>query len=303
MTLTVEVAGGTWSVPSQRGTSALTGPQQATVVPHPAGPRAVVPEDGVHCHLLGPLRVVLDGAEVHLNGAKERTVLAALLLHAGHVLDDHRLMQLLWDLNPPATSNAQIHSYVWRLRRKLGAGVTIHRQSSGYRLDARTARTDLDEFGVLTSTAHHELAEARHEQAASTFRRALALWRGPALPDVTRFLADKVVPRWEEVRMAALEGRINADLALGRSAMLVPELTSLVVEFPYREVLRAQLMAALYLGHRRVDALEVFHTGRRILVDEMGVDPGPALRGTHLVVLGDRSRAELLRACSGAARS
>src|SRR3954471_4155450 len=119
MTLTVEAASGAWPIPTQRAGSALPRSDDAIVAPDVA----------VRCSLLGPLRILVDGAEVRLNGAKERTVLAALLLYADHVLDDHRLMQLLWDFDPSATSNAQIHSYVWRLRRKLGASVPIERQS------------------------------------------------------------------------------------------------------------------------------------------------------------------------------
>lgn len=253
----------------------------------------------VNFFVLGPLRVAVDGVDVGFSGTKERTVLASLLLFDDHVVDNDRLMQLLWDTTPPATASAQIHAYMSRLRRKLGPQMTISHRSPGYVMQTQNAWTDIHEFIALAELAHQELANVDFVQAARHFRDALALWRGRALPDVTPFLAGRVVPMWEEVRMAALEGRINADLRSGLDAVLVPELTGLVFEHPYREVLRAQLMGSLCLANRQADALAVFREGRRILVREVGVDPGEALTRTHCAVLQRRSRPEVLAACSG----
>lgn len=235
--------------------------------------------------VLGPVRVSVDGVDLSLAGTKERTVLVSLLLHENRMVSDHRLVHLLWDLNPPATSAAQIHTYISRLRAKLAPATRIVRQHHGYLLCAQDAWADFREFSTLTALGQQDLAEARYERAATRFRAALARWRGPALPDVTAFLADEVVPVWDEVRLAAMEGRISADLQLGRHARLVPELTGLVREHPYREVFRAQLMTALHSCNRQVDALAVYRDGRRILAEEMGVDPGEFLTRTHLAVL------------------
>ncbi|MFI8460181.1 BTAD domain-containing putative transcriptional regulator [Kitasatospora sp. NPDC085464] len=227
------------------------------------------------------------GAEVGLDGAKQRTVLAALLLARGRVVTDARLSTLLWDWNPPATMSAQIYTYISRLRKRLGPRVRLSRQGPGYQLDIGDTRFDLVEFERLTRQARSALAASRFDAAARDFESALALWQGPALGNVTEALAQLEVPGLEEARTAALEGRVEADLALGRHQRLVPELTSLVTELPLRERLRAQLMTALYRSGRRADALAAYQQGRRILAHEIGVDPGPELTAVHQAVLTD----------------
>ncbi|MFC0528342.1 AfsR/SARP family transcriptional regulator [Phytohabitans kaempferiae] len=235
--------------------------------------------------ILGPVEIWTDDDRNSLDGSKQRTVLAALLLARERMISDHQLSALLWGAEPPATMNAQIYTYISRLRKLLGEGASIVRQRPGYLLRIGTARFDFAEFERLTQLGQAALKERRHAEAAGHFRSGLTLWRGPALTDVTEFLADVELPRLEEARMAALESRIEADLALGRHAQLVAELTGLVAAYPLAERLRAQLMIALYRSDRQADALAVYQTGRRILADELGVDPGPALSKAHLEVL------------------
>jgi DNA-binding SARP family transcriptional activator len=236
-------------------------------------------------YLLGPVRAAHDGVDLFIGGEKQRTVLASLLLHDKQVLNNDRLTQLLWEYQPPTTANAQIHTYMSRLRIKLRPHVSIVRRHQGYLLQTHDHRVDYKEFSRLADTAHAALTSGRFQEARDGFNAALALWHPPALSDVTQFLADKVRPAWEELRMAALEGRINAELNLNMHTSLVPELTGLVREYPYRETLRVYLMTALNHNDRQADALAVYHDGRRILMDEVGVDPSDTLVQTYLAVL------------------
>ncbi|MFJ6609060.1 BTAD domain-containing putative transcriptional regulator [Streptomyces sp. NPDC091289] len=222
---------------------------------------------------------------VVLSGTKVKTVLAALLLARGRVVPDAQLSRLLWGWNPPITVNAQIYTYISRLRMRLGDSVRIERQLPGYVLDAGHARIDFLEFERLSRLGMEAQEAGDVERAGALLRDALELWRGPALSNVTEFLADSELPRLEEARAVTLENRIAADLERGRHPGLVPELTSLVAEFPMRERMRAQLMKALYQGGRQADALTVYHAGRRFLADEMGVDPGAELTAVYQGVL------------------
>ncbi|MCM0679131.1 AfsR/SARP family transcriptional regulator, partial [Micromonospora phytophila] len=212
--------------------------------------------------VLGPVEIWTDTNRNSLDGAKQRTVLAALLLAGGRMVSDRQLSELLWGTEPPTTMNAQIYTYVSRLRKLLRDGATIVRQRPGYLLRTTTARFDFAEFERLSGAGREALREERHADAARHFRDGLSLWRGPALTDVTEFLADVELPRLEEARTAALESRIEADLALGRHAQLIAELTGLVATYPLAERLRAQLMTALFRSDRQADALAVYDAGR-----------------------------------------
>lgn len=241
--------------------------------------------------VLGPVGAFVDGVAVPLGGPKQRTVLAALVLNQNRVLGDDRLARLLWKQDPPATDSAQIHTYVSRLRGRLGPAVTIDRKCCGYVFRAPTAWFDHVEFERLAARGHSDFACGHYESAASRLHQALAIWQGPALSGVTSCLAGAAGPGLAESRMAALETRAEIDLILGRNTSLVAELTGLVAEFPFRERLRAALMIALYRCGRQADALTVYHSGRRALVEETGLDPGETLAFTHRAVLtGDFSR-------------
>ncbi|MEU7934864.1 AfsR/SARP family transcriptional regulator [Micromonospora echinofusca] len=235
--------------------------------------------------VLGPVGAWRGDAEVALDGAKQRTVLAALLLAEGRTVPDTRLCELLWGEHPPATFAAQLYNYVSRLRKYLGAEVDIVRQWSGYQLRIGAAQLDLDEFERLAETGREALRDGRYAEAAERLHAALSLWRGPALSNVTEHLAAAETHRMAELRMAVLESRIEADLRLGRHVRLVPEVTQLVAEHPLHEGLRGHLMTALLHCDRQADALAVYHEGRRVLADELGVDPGPLLTEAYRSIL------------------
>jgi DNA-binding SARP family transcriptional activator len=239
----------------------------------------------VDLRILGTVSVSRDGEEVPLDGAKQRTVLAALLLAQQRVLSDAQLSLLLWNWEPPATASAQIYTYVSRLRRRLHPHMEIIRQRPGYLLTVHDGRFDYEEFELLSRLGQTEAASGRYEAAARHFHSALGLWRGPALADVTEYLASSMVPVLDEARMVIREAFFAAQLALGRNAQVAAELTGLVAEYPLRESLRAMLMTALYRTQRQADALAVYQQGRQILAEELGVDPGPALARTHQAVL------------------
>ena len=235
--------------------------------------------------VLGPIEARRGDTRIPLSGSKVHTVLAALLLARGRVVSDSRLSALLWGWEPPATAGAQIYTYMSRLRKRLGDEVEIIRRPPGYLLVAQGSRIDLLEFEQLEQEGRAALGARRYEDAARLLDRALTLWHGPALSNATHYLRDMELPQLAEGRTLALEGRIEADLALGRHEEVVAELTGLVARFPVREQLRAQLMTALYRCGRQADALHVYHEGRGLLADQLGVDPGAALDATYQAVL------------------
>ncbi|MGC5053944.1 BTAD domain-containing putative transcriptional regulator [Micromonospora sp. DT48] len=226
-----------------------------------------------------------DGSEIPLDGAKQRTVLAALLLARERIVSDAQLCRLLWDEHLPATFAAQLYNYVSRLRRYLGDEVEIVRKCSGYALRRKDSRLDLDDFERLAGLGRAALREGRYEEAGRWLHEALGLWRGTTLSNVTDHLVEAEAHRMAEARMAVLEDRIRADLFLGRQAELVLELTDLVARQPLHEQLRSLLMIALLGCDRQADALAVYHEGRRVLADELGVDPGAALTEAYQAVL------------------
>jgi DNA-binding SARP family transcriptional activator len=236
--------------------------------------------------ILGPVEARRGGEWIALSGSKLHTVLAAMLLARGRLVSDARLGTLLWGWNPPVTASAQIYTYMSRLRKHLGDEVEILRRQPGYVLRAPGARIDVVEFERLDRLGRDALREHRYAEAQALLTEALSWWRGPALSNVTEFLLESELPQLEEARMFALENRIEADLALGRHEQVTAELTGLVAEFPVRERLRAQLMTALYRCGRQADALQTYYEGRRVLVEQLGVDPGETLGATYQAVLG-----------------
>ncbi|WP_406148052.1 BTAD domain-containing putative transcriptional regulator [Streptomyces sp. NBC_01012] len=235
--------------------------------------------------VLGPVEAHKDGTRIALSGSKVHTVLASLLLARGRVVSDTRLNTLLWGWEPPATSGAQIYTYMSRLRKLLGEEVRIERRQPGYLLAAPHSRVDLLEFERLEKLGRDALRRKRFGEAGALLTEALGHWQGTALSNVTEHLADAALPQLEEARMHALESRIEADLALGRHEQLTAELTGLVAQFPLREKLRAQLMTAYYRSGRQSDALQSYYEGRSLLADQLGIDPGEALGSTYEAVL------------------
>lgn len=221
--------------------------------------------------ILGPLEVVDEGQPLDLGGAKQRALLAALLLDANRVVTSDRLIEALWEEEPPETAQKALQVYVSQLRKLLGKE-RLQTKASGYQLRVAGEELDLECFRCL--------------EKDGKLREALALWRGPALGEFSyqRF-AQAEIARLEELRLACLQDRIEADLAVGRHAHLVGELEALVHEHPLRERLRGQLMLALYRSGRQAEALEVYQAGRRLFSEELGLEPGEALKSLQRAIL------------------
>ena len=230
--------------------------------------------------ILGSLEVREDGHQIPLGGSKQRAVLASLLLHANEVVSRDRLVDELWGAAPPATAATALQVYVSQLRKALGRDLILT-QPPGYLVRVGDGELDLHRFEWLVTTARAE----EPAEAARLVRQALALWRGAPLAELGDSFARADRARLEEQRLAALEQRIEAELALGHHAALVPELEGLVREQPLRERRRAQLMLALYRCGRQADALEVFRTGRRSLDEELGLEPGAELQRLEKAIL------------------
>ncbi|MFJ8625990.1 BTAD domain-containing putative transcriptional regulator [Kitasatospora sp. NPDC093550] len=240
--------------------------------------------------ILGPVHILADGREDSLSGTKQRTMFAALVLAGGRAVSDEHLGRMLWDTNPPGTAGAQIHTYASRIRRRVGSEVALVRIRSGYRLLAERVPSDLGRFAELSQGGLNALREQRFEAAAERLREALGCWHGEALADVTDHLAQAERPQLEEARLEALEARIEVDLILGRHRQLISELTGLVSQHPMRERFRALLMTALYRSERQAEAMSLYLDGRRILADELGVEPGRLLARTYEAILSGEVR-------------
>jgi DNA-binding SARP family transcriptional activator len=223
--------------------------------------------------ILGPLEVISDGKALDLGGAKQRALLAVLLLNPNEVVSRDRLVDALWEENPPNTAEKALQVHVSKLRKQLGSD-RIVTKAPGYAIRVEPGELDVERFERLAGEGGRQLVDA------------LALWRGPPLADVahTRF-ARQEIGRLQERRLAVLEERIEADLALGRRADLIAELEALAAEHPLRERFRALLMLALYRGGRQAEALDVYQEARRKLVHELGIEPGRELRELHQTIL------------------
>ena len=239
---------------------------------------------GFELRILGPFEVDRDGRPVRLGGRKQRTLLAVLALQAGAPVPPHRLIDALWPEHDPAAP-ARLQVYVSQLRRALGDPGAIELHTGGYALAVAPEAVDATRFERLARDGREALAGGDAQRAADTLRDALALWRGPALDDLDAALADGAVGRLEELRLAALEDRVEADLALGRHRELVAELEQLVARQPLRERPRAALMLALYRSGRQAEALDAYQAARRTLVEQLGIEPGAELRELQSAIL------------------
>jgi LacI family transcriptional regulator len=233
----------------------------------------------VEFRILGPLQVWHDGCQLDLGPAQQRAVLALLLLHRGAIASADRLVDDLWGDRPPASAVKILQNYISQLRRVLPAE-TIVTHDSGYLIHATDV--DADEFTRLVDDARRQDART----AAETLQHALALWRGPPLADFAYHAwAEAEIARLSDLRLAALEERIDADLNSGKASELVPELEALTRQYPLRERLRAQLMLALYRAGRQTEALDTYADVRRRLVDGLGIEPSPDLRQLQQAIL------------------
>ena len=238
--------------------------------------------------ILGPLEVLDKGRVLDVGGGKQRSVLALLLVHANEVVSSDRLIDELWPNEPPPTAAKIVQVHVSRLRKTLdGAGERILlTRGHGYELRVATDQLDVGRFQTLLDEGRAAIAAGEPENAAEKLRRALDLWRGPPLADFSYdSFAQEEIARLEELRLAAIEERIEADLAVGRHNAVVQELEQLVARHPLRERLRGQLMLALYRSGRQAEALEVYREGRRTLADQLGLEPSPALQQLERAIL------------------
>jgi DNA-binding SARP family transcriptional activator/streptogramin lyase len=244
----------------------------------PSSPR------GLSFRLLGRLEACDDDVELDLGPRKQRAVLALLLLSANRVVSTERLIDDLWGDSPPSTARATLQVYVAGLRKALGdGGASLVTRAPGYVLELQPGALDLERFTQLRAEAR---GSSDDERRAALLHEALTLWRDVPLPELrAEPFSSAVVAQLDELRLATLEERIDADLALERHGALVTELESLVAEHPYRERLRAQLMLALYRSGRQADALDVYQAGRRVLQDDLGLEPGKGLRDLEAAIL------------------
>ena len=231
--------------------------------------------------ILGPLEVSDAGKPLPLGGQKQRAVLAFLLIEPGRVVSTDRLVDALWGERPPRTAGTSLHNFISQLRRLLGPGI-LETKPPGYRLRVRPGELDVDRFRVLVEGARTKPPAER----ARRLQEALALWRGSALADFTfDAFAQPHIAHLEELRLATLEERVQADLETGRHAELVGELEALVDQHPVRERLRGHYMVALYRSGRQAEALQTYQEGRRLLVDQLGIEPSRDLQQLHGAIL------------------
>ncbi|MFF2520956.1 AfsR/SARP family transcriptional regulator [Streptomyces liangshanensis] len=234
--------------------------------------------DRLRFNILGPIEGWSNGTRLRLGGVIQERVLATLLLDPGKVLPVSRLVEAAWDEEPPTTASHQVRKAIADLRRRIPGGAEVLlTDGPGYRVALEQCEIDLAEFGLLTRKAKIAAAESRPADAAEILRGALALWRGPVLSGSGGPVIQAASTSIEERRLTAAEQLFELHLALGEAAELVVDLKDLVQQHPLRETLRGQLMVALYRSGRQAEALEEYGKVRELLVEELGIDPGPHL--------------------------
>ena len=255
----------------------------------------------IDVRLLGDLEVEVSGECVQFEGGKQRRLFAVLALRAPEAVPGDELVEALWSAEPPAGAAQALQKQISRLRGRLGDGAALVRhRPPGYALDVDPQAIDSRRFEELLRRARVALGRDDPERAAADLQTALALWRGEALADY-RFdeFAQSEIARLEDLRVEAVEERLAAKLAHGGGEDLVGELRALVAEHPLRERLRGQLMVALYRAGRQAEALETMRAGRQLLVDELGIEPGPELRRLERMILAHDSALTAERPGSG----
>jgi DNA-binding SARP family transcriptional activator/tetratricopeptide (TPR) repeat protein len=238
--------------------------------------------------LLGPLVVRRGGVALPVPRGRQRAVLAVLLLNAGRVVSVGEMAETLWGPSPLPSASVTVRNYVKRLRRVLGDGdqARILTRSPGYVIRVDPGELDVARFEVLLEGARSAARGGSWEATADQARAALALWRGEPLADVkSEALALREVPRLAELRLQAAELRVDAELRLGRHGVVIAELERMAAAHPLREHLHALLMLALYRGGRQAEALAAYQHARRVLVAELGAEPGAELRELHRQIL------------------
>jgi DNA-binding SARP family transcriptional activator len=243
---------------------------------------------GMEFGLLGTVLVRVDGTIVEIQQGKLRVVLAALLLDVGKVVTTERLIDALWGNAPPPTARATTATYVNRLRDKLGDNgrALITTCLPGYVIHVTDSQLDVSRFKANATAAQAAARRGSWEEAQALADAALELWRGEPLADVdSELLREREVPFLAELRMQALQTRLDADLHLGFHSRAAAELYKLTAAYPEREQLHARLMLALYLSDRQAEALAAYRHARRLLIEQFGTEPGPALDDLHQKIL------------------
>ncbi|OBI22350.1 regulator [Mycobacterium sp. E2327] len=243
-------------------------------------------DDALRFGVLGPLQLCANGIEIALGPAKQRAVLAALLINRNRTVAIDSLIDAAWQQDPPPEARASLHAHVSRLRRLVGgAGVLVSAQP-GYRLNVPDEACDVGRFAVEQKAGIEAAAAGRFDQASRHLSTALAEWRGPVLEDLRDFeFVEAFAAGLGEDKLVALTARAEAEIACGRVHSVIGELEALVSEHPYREPLWAQLITAYYLNERQYDALDAYGRLKTTLADELGIDPGPTLRTLHQRIL------------------
>ncbi|UBU15890.1 AfsR/SARP family transcriptional regulator [Nonomuraea gerenzanensis] len=233
--------------------------------------------------IFGPLGVVHDGGELQAPTGKPRLLLATLLCHPNEPVPNERLVDVLWGAGPPKSAVDNLRVYVSQLRKLLGDSTRIVREPRGYALTVKPGELDADRFEELLSAARACDDPAR---AGTLLREALTLAQEPPFADVEHLgpIATTAL-RLDEQRATAASAAVEADLALGRNAQAIAELYGLIDTHPLREGLRRQLMIALYRSGRQAEALAAYQEARKVLVEELGIEPGPALRDLETRIL------------------
>lgn len=249
----------------------------------------------IRFRLLGPFEVEIDGDVVDVGRPRQQAVLAALAIVPYRTVVIERLITTVYGADPPPTAKAQVQICVSALRRLFaghGQESMITTRPGGYALRAADDDVDLRRFEALVAEGRARRGDAP-EAAVTAYRSALALWRGPALGGLDSEAMRAVAHRLDEQRLAVIEECIDLELGLGRHRDVLIELTTLAAEHPVREQLQGQLMLALHHAGRPADALEVYHRTRRVLVDELGIEPGPRLRRLQRAVLAGRTSLDI----------
>ncbi|MEO3975598.1 BTAD domain-containing putative transcriptional regulator [Streptomyces sp. CAU 1734] len=241
--------------------------------------------------VLGRLEVSIDDRTVVLGKNRQLVILSLLLANVGRSLPVGRIMEAIWNGNPPRTAAEQVQTCIWRLRKSLAqagaAGELIETTPNGYALNISPESIDVHRFERQVGEARGLALKGDLSLAASRMRCALSLFRGPILSEISSPVVQAVVAKWEERRLVVLEECIRLELECGHRRELIDELSVLVEENPLREQLRAQLMYALHSSGRRAEALEIYRAGRALLIEQLGLEPGRELQAMHQVILAD----------------
>jgi len=244
----------------------------------------------VRVMVLGQIEVERDGRIIRPAGRHQRALLAALALQQGKIVMVDQLVDAIWDIRPPRTARAKIHTNVSGLRHALGQSAPkvdgpVVTGASGYALSQNGVELDLAEFESLSRRGRRASLSGQSDVVSRLFGDALALWRGPALADVTSPSLRAAAEVLEEQRLLATEAKAEADLALGRADTVVAELLSVLAAHPFRERLRGLLMLAFYQIGCRTDALALYRDAHRMMTAELGLEPGQQLRELHQRIL------------------